>query len=261
MFEDRSRAESFGSVAELYDRARPSYPPALIDDLLADGARRVLDVGCGTGIASALFAARGCEVTGVEVDPRMAEIARRKGLEVEVSTFESWGDRGRRFDLVISGQAWHWIEPRAGAAHAADALRDHGRFGAFWNFGDPPVELRERLRPIYDRLAPGLENHSILLDRDHGQGRLRDTAAGIEAAGRFGSVEVRRFPWTRTYDALTWTDHLQTHSDHQALPPVELQRLLEAVRGAVEAVGGSFEVPYEAVLVTAAGPDQPSQTR
>ena len=57
--EDRERAESFGAVAELYDRARPSYPEALIDALLAGGAERVLDVGCGTGIAGALLAARG----------------------------------------------------------------------------------------------------------------------------------------------------------------------------------------------------------
>ena len=51
LFEDRSRAESFGNVAQLYDRARPRYPPQLVEWLLSDGARRVLDVGCGTGIA------------------------------------------------------------------------------------------------------------------------------------------------------------------------------------------------------------------
>ena len=81
LFEDRSRAESFGDIAEAYDRARPSYPPALFDDLLADGARTVLDVGCGTGIVAALLAARGCDVLGVEVDERMAQVARAKGIE------------------------------------------------------------------------------------------------------------------------------------------------------------------------------------
>ena len=179
LFEDRSRAESFGSVADLYDRARPSYPPALIDALLADGGRTVLDVGCGTGIAAALFAARGCAVTGVEVDARMAEIARRKGLEVEVSTFERWDDRGRRFDVVASGQAWHWIEPRVGAARAADLLRPGGRIGAFWNFGDPPPELRERLAPIYDRLAPELVNYSVVLDTAQRAERVDLTVTGI----------------------------------------------------------------------------------
>jgi predicted TPR repeat methyltransferase len=99
LFEDRSRAESFGNAAQLYDRARPTYPPELVDRLLSDGTRRVLDIGCGTGIAGALFAARGCQVTGVEIDARMAAVARTKGLEVEVASFEQWDDRGRRFEL------------------------------------------------------------------------------------------------------------------------------------------------------------------
>jgi len=88
MHDDRVRAESFGAVAQLYDRARPSYPEALINALLAGGARRVLDVGSGTGIAAALLAARGCSVLGVEVDARMAAVARAKGIDVEVGRFE-----------------------------------------------------------------------------------------------------------------------------------------------------------------------------
>jgi len=251
LFEDRSRAESFGAVAELYDRARPEYPPALIDALLADGGRTVLDVGCGTGIAAALFAGRGCNVIGVEVDARMAEIARQKGLEVEVGAFERWDDRGRRFDLVSSGQAWHWIEPAAGVARAADVLNAQGRFGAFWNFGHPPAHVREQLAPVYDRLAPGLENYSVALDGRLGDERTDLTIAAIEASGRFGPPGVFRFPWTRTYDSAQWTDHLKTHSDHQSLPPEQLAELLEAVKRALHPVGGSFEMDYEAVLVTA----------
>jgi hypothetical protein len=76
--------------------------------------------------------------------------------------------------------------------------------------------------------------------------------AGLEACGRFGPVDVRRFAWTHEYGPLEWTDHLETHSDHQGLPPAQPERLLAAVREAVEAVGGSFEVDYEAMLVTAA---------
>ena len=252
LFEDRSRAESFGSVAELYDRARPTYPPALIDALLADGGRTVLDVGCGTGIASALFAARGCAVTGVEVDERMAEIARGKGLEVEVSSFERWEDRGRRFDIVASGQAWHWIDPRAGAVRATEVLRPGGRLGAFWNFGDPPADVRERLAPIYDRLAPELVNYSVVLDARQREERIDLTVSGIASSARFGSIEVRHFPWVQTYRAIEWTDFLATHSDHQALGPARRERLLDEVADAVDAVGGTFEMPFETALVTAA---------
>jgi trans-aconitate methyltransferase len=80
----------FGEVAEQYDRSRPTYPDAMVDDLVAPGVTRVLDVGCGTGIAARLFVARGCRVVGVEADARMAEVARGHGIDVDVSPFETW---------------------------------------------------------------------------------------------------------------------------------------------------------------------------
>src|SRR5579875_119327 len=115
-------ARSFGADAARYDRARPSYPQAMVERIVgALPGRALVDVGCGTGIAARQFAAAGCSVLGVEVDERMAETARRGGLQVELAAFESWDPAGRRFDAVIAGQAWHWIDPAAGAAKAAQA--------------------------------------------------------------------------------------------------------------------------------------------
>jgi SAM-dependent methyltransferase len=249
LFQDRSRAESFGAVAELYDRVRPSYPPALVDALLADEPRRVLDVGCGTGIAGALLAARGCEVLGVEIDERMAQLARARGIDVEVAQFEHWDAAGRRFDLAVCGQAWHWIDPVAGAQKATAILEPAGRLGVFWNFGAPPPDVAELFGPIYARLAPGVEGYSVLLG---GQDARADTAvAGIAASERFDAAEVSTFAWSRTHDTEQWLALLQTHSDHQTLPVAQRERLLAAIGEAVESVGGSFEMPYEAILVSA----------
>ena len=216
---DRGRAESFGAVAELYERARPSYPPALIDALLEGGVHDVLDVGTGTGIAGALLAARGCAVLGVEVDERMAARARARGLEVEVAPFERWQARGRAFDLVIAAQAWHWIEPAAGVRRAAGLLRPRGRLAVFWNLGDPPAHVRAVLDPIYDRLEPALGHGA----QSHGAsrpGRPQQSAAeGIAASGCFEPARIRTFPWSREYDAESWVALLATHSDHQTLAP------------------------------------------
>lgn len=78
----RERRLAFGEVAEQYDRTRPSYPDALVDDVLAlaptdHGAARALEVGAGTGKATVMFAARGASVVALEPSPEMAAIAER----------------------------------------------------------------------------------------------------------------------------------------------------------------------------------------
>ena len=65
---------------------------------------RVLDVGCGGGILSEALASRGAEVTGVDVAPKVLQIARmhllESGLKVdyELSTVESLAERQPCFD-------------------------------------------------------------------------------------------------------------------------------------------------------------------
>ena len=162
--EDRARALSFGGVAALYDRARPSYPSELIDALVDLSPRRALDVGCGTGKAARLLVERGCDVLGVEPDPSMAAIARSHGITVEDATFENWDARGRVFDLIVSGQAWHWVDPVEGVAKAGSLLRPGGHLGVFWNRGRPEDETRRALEAVYLRLAPELAKTNVALN-------------------------------------------------------------------------------------------------
>jgi ubiquinone/menaquinone biosynthesis C-methylase UbiE len=94
--ENREYAESFGDVAETYDRARPGYAPALIRDLAASDPVNVLDVGCGTGKLAAAFKGS-AHVLGIEPDRRRAAIAATRGIEVEIGHFEDWDPAGRSF--------------------------------------------------------------------------------------------------------------------------------------------------------------------
>ena len=87
----QERATIFGAEAERYDRTRPDYPAELVDALVPRAPMSVLDVGCGTGIASRLFAQRGCSVLGVEADARMAAVATARGTAVEVSALRGLG--------------------------------------------------------------------------------------------------------------------------------------------------------------------------
>jgi SAM-dependent methyltransferase len=122
--EARRVAESFGSDPGRYDRSRSPYPEALIEHIVAAApGPAFLDAGCGTGIEARQFRAAGRTVLGVEPDPRMAEFARASGIDVEVATFETWQPAGRTFDAIVSGTAWHWVDPVAGAAKAAEGVR------------------------------------------------------------------------------------------------------------------------------------------
>src|ERR1700722_17609398 len=96
-YQHRQLAESFGTDAGRYDRARPSYPDALVAKIVDTlPGLDLLDVGCGTGIAARQFQAAGCRVLGVDVDERMVDQARQRGLQAEAARFESWDPAGRR---------------------------------------------------------------------------------------------------------------------------------------------------------------------
>jgi SAM-dependent methyltransferase len=250
LFQDRVRAGSFGEDAELYDRARPRYPLVAVDRLVSGRPRTVLDVGCGTGIASRDFAARGLDVLGVEPDPRMAAVARRHGLVVEASAFETWVPGDRHFDLLISAQAWHWVDPEIGVAKAAQVVVPGGGIGLFWNVGRPPGDLRQDFDRAYTSWAPGLEDYSVLL----GRGELdRHVAAAeqLRANSSWGDIEVTSYPSDVTYRTDQWLEHLQTHSDHRGLPPDRRRGLLDQIAREIDGQGGSFVMHYETMLATA----------
>jgi SAM-dependent methyltransferase len=145
------RRLSFGEDAEQYDRARPSYPAVAVDAVCeGEDVRRVLDVGCGTGIASRLFVDRGCEVVGVEPDERMAAVARRRGVNVVITPFEVFSPPADPFDVVVSAQAWHWVDQDIGPTTAADALRPGGRLALMSN-GYERGDARDELEAVYRR--------------------------------------------------------------------------------------------------------------
>ena len=156
LYRDRARASSFGANAEIYDRTRPSYPTAMIDELVAAASpRHVLDVGCGTGLLGRSFVERGIAVLGVEPDAQMAEVARRHGLDVEVATFEAWDPGDRTFELLVAGQSWHWVDPERGAHKAAGIVAKGGTVAHAWNVGGIEDELGAALGEVYVALARG----------------------------------------------------------------------------------------------------------
>ena len=244
---DRARAGSFGSVADQYDRFRPTYPDALIDDLAGLRPAKVLDVGCGTGKVAVSLAERCLTVLGVEVDQRMAEVARAHGIDVRVAAFESWDAAGRTFGLVTCGDAWHWIDPARGVVKAADVLEAGGTIARFWTtavLGEPAIAAFD---PIYRKHAPEITQvwrPSECTPRFHASGA--DPFAQSEA---FSPTEMRTYQWERSLSTDEWLGLTATISDHQRLGPERLQTLLQALRIAIDELGGTVHSHNETYVL------------
>lgn len=252
----RELAESFGFDPERYDRSRPRYPDAMVNRIVASSpGLEVLDVGVGTGIAARQFQAAGCRVLGVDVDARMAAFARRSGIEVEVARFEDWDRAGRSFDLIVAGQTWHWVDPIAGAAKAAEALRPAGRLAIFWNAGQPPPKLADAFAAIYRQLVPdslGARPWRASSSSPDAYAALCKTAAdGMTRSDAFSEPEHWRFDWERSYTREKWLDQLVTQASNSQLPPAKLEEVVAGIGAAIDAAGGSFPMQYATLAVSA----------
>ena len=147
-------------------------------------------MGVATGIVARQFQAVGCGVSGSTLTHAWPS-SRDTGVDVEVSTFEAWEAAGRKFDAVVSGESWHWVDPVAGAAKAAEVLRPGGRLAVFWNTGQPQAGLDEAFGEVYRRVLPeslvaGLGKRSI--EEAH-SAMCAQAADGMRATGTVDEPE------------------------------------------------------------------------
>lgn len=247
-------AESFGTDAPRYDRARPGYPDALVARVVTGSpGLEVLDVGCGTGIAARQFQAAGCTVLGVEPDARMAAFARAHGLPVEVATFEGWEPAGRTFDAVIAAQSWHWVAPDTGAVKAANVLRPQGQLAIFGHAFEPPAEVAEPLAAALRRVAPDspFSNQPARRPVQAYQALYGKVADTLRQTERFEEPEQWRFDWERSYTRDQWLELLLTTGGLTRLQPDQLTEILDAVAAAIDSLGGQFTMQYATLVTTA----------
>jgi SAM-dependent methyltransferase len=137
----------FTGLAKLYARCRPTYPAAAIDHVIEVARLNrdsvIADVGCGTGISSRLFAARGLHVIGVEPNDDMRAQAEAeptpegtRRIEYRSGTAEATGLADGSSHLVLAAQAFHWFQPDPTLREFRRILVPDGWVALMWNERD-----------------------------------------------------------------------------------------------------------------------------
>ena len=162
---------------------------------LAQGADRVLDLGCGTGIFSAELAARGHRVTGVDPAGAMLDIARcRPGgdkvrwIEADARTL----DLGERFDMVLmTGHAFQTALDRRDRAALIGTFARHLERGArfFFDSRNPKARAWEYWSPENTRATRAHPEHGIV---ERWKDATWDPDRGLVTYGTFYRLESGR---------------------------------------------------------------------
>lgn len=132
-YRDRTRAMSrrFDDVAEAYDRWRFSYPAVLYEDIFRWCPADVdaLEIGIGTGKATAPMAERLRHIDAVDPNPKMMAVAQKKlaaykNISYVVTTLEDFHPQ-RTYVLVYAASSFQWIS-REDRYHMVRSLLDAG---------------------------------------------------------------------------------------------------------------------------------------
>ena len=249
------RPQSFDGVAALYDRARPRYPAALVDDLVgATGigpGSRVLEIGCGTGQLTVPLARRGVDLTAVEMGGNLAAVARRNlapfpTAQVVVSAFEDWPLPDEPFDLVVSATAFHWFDPAVRVEKSAAALRPGGVLAiveTHWGMGQEPDDFWLASQVCFERWDP---HH----DPDFRPPRIKEVATTkpeLEQSRHFTGTELRRYPADRDHTAGSYCSLLGTWSNILGLEESARAGLLGCLHDLIERRFGGTIVRHDLI--------------
>ena len=157
------------------------------------------------------------------------------------TTFETY-QPDRPADLVVSAQAFHWVDPRLRYSKAASVLRPGGALALLRNDkADLDPDLHAELDRAYAEHLPQSRHR----DASHVHAEI---TAEIDASACFGPVEVRTAPWTESYSTADYLRLLETYSDHAILDPSHKTPLHAAIAAAIDRRGGTITIPFVAAL-------------
>lgn len=233
----RLESSPFDAVPEVYDRVRPSYPEELFDALFAYCAEglgqpptEVLEVGPGTGQATASLLARGVHITAVELGPGpaaflSAKFADEPRLKVVNAAFEDVEVAAGSIDMIVSATAYHWIDADVRWTLPHRLLRENGVLALI----DTVQVASEADRgyfaasqDIYDRWLPGEPPGAAPAPEDAAPQQWDE----FRSCGLFEDIQLWQFRWDQRYERERYIDLVRSYSGTNRMEPAAREGFL-----------------------------------
>lgn len=234
----------FGTVADLYERARPGYPPEIADAIVAyhgGPPGSVVEVGAGTGKGTDVLVRLGAPLACVEPDARMAaRLAERyPDVRVEETTFERWTPPAGGVDLLACAMAWHWLDPATRNAHARRALAPGGTLAVFAHrYGHADADQEAAIRAALWSVDPTTRERPVdWLHRD------------VAESGHFDDVRREVFRRELRLDKEHYLALTRTFGPFLSRTPEQQRQGIAALDRLVDSFGGSVVLDLRTTLV------------
>jgi len=242
--EKLARSSSFGEIASEYERFRPGPRKEAVEWILPTDAKRVVDLGAGTGALSRILIDKVEEVFAVEPDDRMRAV-----LEQQVRGVTALAGRGEEMplpdasvDAVIASASWHWMDPIPALNEVARVLVPGGVLGALWSGPDPEGAFLVQAQAMMRQLSLGSggddaeENLADVVARE-GNRRPEQSLEIPDGVG-FDQPDFKIFKWKIALNADELVGLLGTFSWIILLSEERKQRIFSEVRRLLKEVLG-----------------------
>ena len=200
------------TVADAYERGRPTYPVEAVAWMVGDEPRSVLELGAGTGKLTRVLVDLGHDVHATEPDPHMLE-----RLRASLPLVRTSGTRAEdvpladgSVDVVVVGQALDLLDLELALPEVHRVLRPGGHLAVAWNVPDERVPWVRRLMALLG-------------------GDPQADGTPLEETGLLGWVEDAGFRHRHQVDRASVQDLALSRPHVAALPDAEREALLERV--------------------------------
>lgn len=248
--------EVFAQAVSAYDYGRPGYTQEIYDKIQEyaglNAKSQLLEVGAGTGQATELFLSNDCHIDLLEISDEHVNYLKEKYAQENVKVHKAYFEEyhtDKKYDLIYSATAFHWVTPEIGYQKTWDLLKEGGTLALFWHFsslirheeGIHPGINKIRERYMYEN-GTGWDEKK-LLDKQRAFYSKWLKTAGYE------EPECFIFKWKDMYDTDRFIAFHSSLAETIELPEDKRTAMLDEIRNYVRDNGDVIELPQTVMLL------------